>query len=142
MFYQTPFPERIKDLSVKNWTQLAGSGPVPWRQAPSLFNSAIPQAELRPRLPYEVDLSAGIDRINASERLSVPSLEKRKLEDFSERLMNGGLKSGSRDIPENANAGWNQFRASSMLILKLKMYTCDCQCFFCHAGEIVGRNNR
>ncbi|ESR62467.1 hypothetical protein CICLE_v10014219mg [Citrus x clementina] len=107
LFYQTPFPERIKDLSVKNWTQLAGSGPVPWRQAPSLFNSSIPQPELRPRLPYEVDLSAGIDRINASERLSVPSLEKRKLEDFSERLMNGGLKSGSRDIPENANAGSN-----------------------------------
>ncbi|KAJ0017833.1 hypothetical protein Pint_10725 [Pistacia integerrima] len=106
LFYQMPLPERLKDLSVKNWTQLAGSGPVPWRQAPTLFNS-IPQSELHPRVSYEVDLSTSIDRLNAGERLTAPSLEKRKIDDFSERLMNGGLKGASRDILENGNTGIN-----------------------------------
>lgn len=109
-----PLPERLKDLSVKNWTQLAGSGPVPWRQAPTLFNSSIPQSELHPRVSYEVDLSTSIDRLNAGERLTTPSLEKRKIEDFSERLMNGGLKGASRDILENGNTGSNCFPAFSM----------------------------
>ncbi|XP_044460534.1 B3 domain-containing protein Os07g0563300-like isoform X2 [Mangifera indica] len=106
-FYQMPFCERLKDLSVKNWTHLAGSGPVPWRQAPSLFNSSIPQPELHPRVSYEVDLSTGIDRLNTGERLPIPSLEKRKIEGFSERLMNGGLKGASRDILDNGNTGIN-----------------------------------
>ncbi|XWS18312.1 hypothetical protein CRYUN_Cryun32bG0033200 [Craigia yunnanensis] len=92
-------------LSAKGWSQLAGSGPVPWRQAPSLFNSSIPQPELHSRVPYEVDLSTGIDRLNVSDRFSTPSLEKMKIEDFSERLMNGPLKLGARDIHENGNAG-------------------------------------
>lgn len=114
LFYQTPLPERIKDFSVKNWTQLAGSGPVPWRQAPSLFNSPMSHTELRPKVPYEVELT--MDRINASERLVATTLEKRKVEDFSERLVNGGLKTGSREIPENGNAGLSHFPASNMLI--------------------------
>ncbi|KAL5772538.1 hypothetical protein ACOSQ2_012462 [Xanthoceras sorbifolium] len=105
LFYQPPLPDRLKDFSVKNWTQLAGSGPVPWRQAPSLFNSSIAQPELHQRVPYDIDLSSGIDRLNVAERLSTSPLEKRKIEDFSERLMNGALKGGSRNILENGNAG-------------------------------------
>jgi hypothetical protein len=86
--------------------QLAGSGPVPWRQAPSLFNSSIPP-ELQSRVPYEVDIASGINKLNASERLSTSSLEKKKIDDFSERLMNGNLKFGAREILENGNAGTN-----------------------------------
>ncbi|GLT49451.1 hypothetical protein SLA2020_230040 [Shorea laevis] len=93
--------------SVKSWSQLAGSGPVPWRQAPTLFNSSASQPEFHPRVSYEVDLSTGIDRIGASERPSFPSLEKRKIESFSERLMNGSLKLGTRDILENGHPGIN-----------------------------------
>lgn len=82
---------------------MAGSGPVPWRQAPSLFNS-IPQTELHQRVPYDVDLSSSIDRHNVGERLTSP-LEKRKIDDFSDRLMNGGaVKGGSRNVLENGNA--------------------------------------
>lgn len=116
-----PFCERLKDLSVKNWTHLAGSGPVPWRQAPSLFNSSIPQPELHPRVSYEVDLSTGIDRLNTGERLPIPSLEKRKIEGFSERLMNGGLKGASRDILDNGNTGSNCFPA---LIIPFRTTSC------------------
>ncbi|XVF27721.1 hypothetical protein REPUB_Repub14bG0133000 [Reevesia pubescens] len=114
--FHSSLSERLKDYSVKGWSQLAGSGPVPWRQAPTLFNSSIPQPELHSRVPYEVDLSSGIDRLNVSERLSTPSLEKKKIEDFSERLMNGPLKPDVRDIHENGNAGINceEQRSSSL----------------------------
>ncbi|XWS12723.1 hypothetical protein CRYUN_Cryun37aG0114800 [Craigia yunnanensis] len=105
--FHSSLSERFKDNSAKVWSQLAGSGPVPWRQAPSLFNSSIPQPELHSRVPYEVDLSTGIDRLNVCDRLSTPSLEKKKIEDFSERLMNGPLKLGTWDIHENGNAGIN-----------------------------------
>ncbi len=103
--FHAPLPERLKDLSVKNWSQLAGSGPVPWRQAPSLFNSSITSSESQSRLPYEVDISSGINKINASDRLSASPLEKKKIEDLSERLMNGSLKLGAREILDNGNAG-------------------------------------
>ncbi|KAL9346723.1 hypothetical protein Peur_061576 [Populus x canadensis] len=99
LFHHSPFPERLKDLSVKSWSQLAGSGPVPWRQAPSLFNSSATQSELQPRMPYEVD------RLNAGERFSALSLEKRKLEDFPERFINGSPRNHLQDIVENGNAG-------------------------------------
>uniref|UniRef100_A0A2P2MA16 B3 domain-containing protein Os07g0563300 n=1 Tax=Rhizophora mucronata TaxID=61149 RepID=A0A2P2MA16_RHIMU len=97
-FYHGPLTERIKDISAKNWSQLAGSGPVPWRQAPGLFSSSISQSELHPRMLYEVD------RLNAGERVSAASLEKGKVEDFSERSMNS-LKIGARDAFENGHAG-------------------------------------
>ncbi|KAF9683512.1 hypothetical protein SADUNF_Sadunf04G0021500 [Salix dunnii] len=99
LFYNAPFPERLKDLSVKSWSQLAGSGPVPWRQAPSLFNPSATQSELQTRMPYE------IDRLNTGETFSAPSLEKRKVEDFSEKFINGNLRIRLRDIVENGNAG-------------------------------------
>lgn len=98
-------PERIKDLSVKNWSSIAGSGPVPWRQAPSLFNASNAQSELHPRMPFEVEMPGGMDRFLVNDRLSVPSLDKRRKEDSSERLMNGGLKIGPLEILENGTTG-------------------------------------
>ncbi|EEF40926.1 transcription factor, putative [Ricinus communis] len=89
LFYNTPLSERFKDLSVKGLGQLAGSGPVPWRQAPSLFNSPISHSELQPRALYE------IDRLATGERSSAPALEKGRMDDFSERLINGSLKLGA-----------------------------------------------
>lgn len=100
-----PMQERLKDLSFKNWSQIAGAGPVPWRQAPNLFNTSIPHTELHPRIPFEVDLSTGTNRPNGSERLSF-SLEK-KIEGSSDRSMNGILKLGASEIHENGNAGMN-----------------------------------
>ncbi|XP_038691019.1 B3 domain-containing protein Os07g0563300-like isoform X2 [Tripterygium wilfordii] len=101
LFYHAPLHERFKDISIKNRNHLAGSGPVPWRQAPSLFHSPISQPEVHPRMPYEVD------RLNAGDRLSVSSLEKRKVDDFSQRFRNGSLKLGALDVPENGKAGTN-----------------------------------
>lgn len=103
--FNSLLPERLKDLSVKSWSQLAGSGPVPWRQAPSLFNSIIPPPELQSRIPFEVHISSGINKLNSSERLSTSPLEKKKIDTFSERLMNGSLKLGAREKLENGNAG-------------------------------------
>lgn len=68
-------PERMKDLSVKTWSAIAGSGPVPWRQAPSLFNSSSIQANVQLRMPFEIDVSGGIDRYVVCERLSIASPE-------------------------------------------------------------------
>ncbi|XP_062087334.1 B3 domain-containing protein Os07g0563300 [Humulus lupulus] len=96
------FPsERLKDLSMtKNWNQLAGSGPVPWRQAPSLFSSSIPSSEMQPRVPFEVDISSAINKLGNVERISTCSLDKNKIEDLSERLHNGCLKLGAQEIHE------------------------------------------
>ncbi|KAK8524425.1 hypothetical protein V6N12_029291 [Hibiscus sabdariffa] len=99
--------ERFKEYPAKGWSQLPGSGSVPWRQATSLLNSSTPQLELHSRAPYEVDLTTGIDRLNVSDRLSAPSLEKKKIEEYPERLMNGPLKPFARDIHENGNTGVN-----------------------------------
>lgn len=96
-----PLPERLKD-PVKNWSQ---SQPVgPWH-APNLFNTSIPQSDLRPRMPSEADLSTGVDRLIVSERSSAFSMEKKKIEDSSERSMNGGLKLGALEMLENGNSG-------------------------------------
>ncbi|KAL7211926.1 hypothetical protein ACSBR2_014729 [Camellia fascicularis] len=100
-------PERIKDLSTKTWRQMAGSGPVPWRQAPSLFSSSSAQSDLQPRMPFEVHIPSGIDRLVSSERPSASSLEKKKVDDSSARLMNGTLKLGTSETLENGNAGIN-----------------------------------
>lgn len=98
-------PERIKDISAKNWSPIAGSGPVPWRQAPSLFNGSGLQSELQSRAPFEFDVSGGLDRIRFNERLSFASMEKRKQEESFEKLMNGSLRIGSSEMLGNGNAG-------------------------------------
>ncbi|XP_076959045.1 B3 domain-containing protein Os07g0563300-like [Bidens hawaiensis] len=38
---------RINDISSKSWRSIAGPCPIPWRQAPSLFNAAKDQPELQ-----------------------------------------------------------------------------------------------
>ncbi|RVW46291.1 B3 domain-containing protein [Vitis vinifera] len=98
-----PLPERLKD-PVKNWSQ---SQPVGHWRAPNLFNTSIPQSDLRPRMPSEADLSTGVDRLIVSERSSASSMEKKKIEDSSERSMNGGLKLGALEMLENGNSGTN-----------------------------------
>lgn len=99
-------PERMKDLSVKSWSAIAGSGPVPWRQAPSLFNSSSIQAsvQLRMPMPFETDVSGGIDRCSLYERLSMTSPEK-KLEQSYERLANGKLRLGPSGTLHNGSIG-------------------------------------
>lgn len=100
MGQNVPWPPPLFLSSVKNWSQLAGSGPVPWRQAPTLFNSSAPQPEF-----HSIDLSTSIDRLGTGDRPYFPSLEKRQVETFSERLMNGGLKVGARDKLEDGHPG-------------------------------------
>lgn len=119
LFFHSPLPERLKDLSVKNWSQLAGSGPVPWRQAPSLFGS-IPPSEMHSGVSYN-DISTAINKHNAGERIGVSSLEKRKVEDFSERLQNGSLKLGARDVLENGTAGSYSFHWHKLNCTKIKI---------------------
>ena len=101
-------------MSGKNWTQLAGSGPVPWSQAPSLFNSSLSSSELPTRVPCDNDGSMGINKHNAGERISVHPLEKKKAEDFSERLMKVNLAIGTPVSFENGNSG------SASLLQKVK----------------------
>lgn len=92
---------------MKNWSSIAGSGPVPWRQAPSLFNGSSVQSELQPRVPVpiEFDVSGGLDRLRLNEKLSSSCSERRKKEDSFERLMNGSLRIGASEISGSGNSG-------------------------------------
>lgn len=96
ILFHASSPDRLKDHPVK-LNQLAGSGPVPWRQAPTLFNSCISRPDLQPRSPYEVDGLVISDRLIPRERYTPV--------DFSERLSNGNMKHGPIENFENGNAG-------------------------------------
>ncbi|XP_061363038.1 B3 domain-containing protein Os07g0563300-like [Gastrolobium bilobum] len=93
---QNRLSERLRDLSAKSWSQLAGSGPVPWKQAPSLFNS-VSSSDLLPDVPSLVELSNGFDKIYGNERLPASSLEK-KNEDLSGISVNWNVKLGTREM--------------------------------------------
>lgn len=94
-------PERMKGLPVKPWTTLAGSGPVPWRQAPSVFNGSKFQIGVQPRASSEVDLSGGINKFQFCET-SYTTPAELKQESSCERLVDtkpgfgafGGLQNG------------------------------------------------
>ncbi|KAI5448132.1 B3 domain-containing protein Os07g0563300 [Lathyrus oleraceus] len=94
---QNRLSERLRDISAKNWSQLAGSGPVPWKQAPSLFNSAS-SSDQHPDGHSVVELSNNFDtNYGGNERLPTSSLEK-KNEDFSGISANWNVKLGSREM--------------------------------------------
>ncbi|KAG8385620.1 hypothetical protein BUALT_Bualt03G0064000 [Buddleja alternifolia] len=97
-------PERMKDLSVKTWSAIAGSGPVPWRQAPSLFNSSSIQSDVQPKMPFEIDVSGGVNRFCSCERLSTASPETKQERSY-ERLGNGKLGRVPTESIQNGNAG-------------------------------------
>ncbi|XP_019162405.1 PREDICTED: B3 domain-containing protein Os07g0563300 isoform X2 [Ipomoea nil] len=97
-------PEGIKDS--RSWTPIAGSGPVPWRQAPSLFNGSVIQTKLQPKTPYG-DITGSIDRLHLNERPPVSSLvNKRKEENFGS-LLNRTLKSCVSGRLENEHTGFS-----------------------------------
>ncbi|KAL7088850.1 hypothetical protein ACP275_13G153600 [Erythranthe tilingii] len=99
-------PERMKDLSAKSWSPIVGSGPVPWRQAPSLFNGLDVPCNMQLRMPVEADVSSGIDRYRICERLSTASPEMKQGCSF-ERLVNGNMRHGPFEKPQNGNTGLN-----------------------------------
>ncbi|XP_022848219.1 B3 domain-containing transcription repressor VAL2-like isoform X3 [Olea europaea var. sylvestris] len=96
----------LKDLSMKSW-RIAGSGPLPWRKAPSFFNDSGFQFELQPGMPVEVDVVHGIDRFGISERFSISSLEK-KQENFFERLIDGKPIVGPSETLEDGISASNR----------------------------------
>ncbi|RDX73195.1 B3 domain-containing protein, partial [Mucuna pruriens] len=93
---QNRLSDRLRDISTKGWSQLAGSGPVPWKQAPSLFNSAS-SSDLLPDVPSLVELSNSFDKMYCNERLPASALEK-KNEDLSGISVNWNVKLGSREM--------------------------------------------
>ncbi|KAK7412276.1 hypothetical protein VNO78_03728 [Psophocarpus tetragonolobus] len=109
---QNRLSDRIRDLSAKGWSQLAGSGPVPWKQAPSLFNSAS-SSDLMPEVPSLVELSNSFDKMYCNERLPASALEK-KNEDLSGISVNWNVKLGSREMML-MNGMRNEDKSSSCL---------------------------
>ncbi|KAI3456328.1 hypothetical protein Pfo_012991 [Paulownia fortunei] len=99
-------PERMKDLSGKTWSAIAGSGPVPWRQAPSLFSGSDIQSNVQLRVPFEMDVSGGTDRYRVCERLSTASPEMKQKRSY-ERLVNEKLRLGPSETLQNGNTGLN-----------------------------------
>lgn len=94
----------MKDLSVKSWSAIAGSGPVPWRQAATLFNGSEIQANLQLRMPFETEESGSMDRYGVCERLSAASPE-RKQERSYERSVSGKWRLGLSETLQNGNMG-------------------------------------
>lgn len=88
------------DLSAKNWSSIAATGPVPWRQAPSLFNP-----ESHPKLPVEFNMPTVTDKLLGSKKVSDSSMDKKENLVFSGRLINGSLKGGASQILENDTSG-------------------------------------
>ncbi|XP_020221954.1 B3 domain-containing protein Os07g0563300 [Cajanus cajan] len=109
---QSRISDRLRDLSAKGWTQLAGSGPVPWKQAPSLFNSAS-SSDMLPDVPSLVELSNSFDKMYCNERLPSSTLEK-KNEDLSGMSVNWSVKLGSREMML-MNGMRNEDKSSSCL---------------------------
>ncbi|KAL6573933.1 hypothetical protein OROHE_001475 [Orobanche hederae] len=97
-------PERMKDHSVKTWSSIAGSGPVPWRQAPSLFNGSDIQSSVQLRTPFEIVVSGGTNRNHVCDRLST-TLPEMKREHSYERLINEKLRIGPSETLKNGNTG-------------------------------------
>ncbi|XP_073028625.1 B3 domain-containing protein Os07g0563300-like isoform X1 [Primulina eburnea] len=101
----SPF-ERRKGFSVKTLGSIVGSGPVPWRIAPSLFKESNIQSEAQTRMPFEIDVLGGINLFGTSERLPTASPEKkRELPD--ERCFNGKLIVGPFDTFQNGHNALN-----------------------------------
>ncbi|KAK1368520.1 Zinc finger-type transcription factor [Heracleum sosnowskyi] len=93
-FHNHGFSDKVKDLSVKNWSSIAGSGPVPWREAPSWFNNNTIQVGLNAKMPSQAEVPGGIDGLYAHERVPV-FLDKNKKCESSGRPINGSLKTGA-----------------------------------------------
>ncbi|KAK4795620.1 hypothetical protein SAY86_027946 [Trapa natans] len=96
ILFHASSPDRPKDHPTK-LNQLVGSGPVPWQQAPSLFNSCISRPDLQSISSYEVDGSVISDRLMPHERY-MPM-------DFPERHTNGNMKHVPIEKFENGNSG-------------------------------------
>lgn len=86
LFFPANLPQKLKDLSVKNWNQIYGPGSAPghWRPVTNVWNSG--QPELIPRVPFEVDRLGPADNLIPSDRPVSTSEEKKKVEDLPERL--------------------------------------------------------
>ncbi|OIW13664.1 hypothetical protein TanjilG_08006 [Lupinus angustifolius] len=80
---QNRLSERLRDLPAKNWSQLAGSGHVSWKQAPNLFNS-VSSSDLH---PY----------VSSHERLPASSLEN-KNEDLCGMSVNWSANFGPQEM--------------------------------------------
>lgn len=111
-------PERVKDLSVTNWSSIAASGPKPCRQAPTFFDQ-----DLHPKMPVEVDISTGINRHIGSKKLTNSPIEKRNNLDASGRLVNGSLKHGASLLLENGTSG--RCILLSTISLNFNILICD-----------------
>ncbi|CAH9059768.1 unnamed protein product [Cuscuta europaea] len=81
----------------RSWTPIAGSGRVPWRQAPSLFNGGLIQPELQPKTPY-IDLTGSTDGFHLTDYT--------RKEDTSGIPLNKSLKSCVPGKPENETTGF------------------------------------
>ncbi|KAJ8630779.1 hypothetical protein MRB53_024102 [Persea americana] len=89
-----PLPERLKDISAKNWSQSTGSNSNPgqWWQPQSSWNSAVNQSDLHPRMPYEVDRLNSVDSRLISGEHPTSALENKTVKDPLERITSGSLK--------------------------------------------------
>ncbi|KAE9599307.1 putative transcription factor & chromatin remodeling CW-Zn-B3/VAL family [Lupinus albus] len=99
---QNRLSERLRDPSARSWSQLVGSGHVPWKQEPNLFNS-VSSSNLHPD-------------VSPHERLPASSLEN-KNEDLCGISVNWSANFGPQEMMlMNGNSGFrNGDKSSSCL---------------------------
>ncbi|KAG9133803.1 hypothetical protein Leryth_018401 [Lithospermum erythrorhizon] len=88
-------PEGIKDLPAKNYSPVAGSGPVPWLQAPKLFNGSSITSERQANASSEIDVLDS-SHIRLADQRSACSLNFERNDNSVELLLSGstGLSCG------------------------------------------------
>nr|XP_017235147.1 PREDICTED: B3 domain-containing protein Os07g0563300-like isoform X3 [Daucus carota subsp. sativus] len=105
LYYHGSSPDEVKDLLVKNWSSIVGSGPVPWREAPSWFNKNTSKVELNLKIPSQVEVLGGIDRLYAHKGAPNCSLDKNKKWESSGRITNGSPSGGALENVGNDVSG-------------------------------------
>ncbi|CAA0835987.1 B3 domain-containing transcription repressor VAL2 [Striga hermonthica] len=86
-------PERMKDLSLKTWNPIAGSGPVPWHHPPSLSSSSHIQSNVQLGRSFEINVSGGTNMFPVCDRLSAASPQINQEYSY-EKFVNGKLRPG------------------------------------------------
>ncbi|KAL7098809.1 hypothetical protein ACP275_09G042100 [Erythranthe tilingii] len=87
---ERPFCERLESDS--------------WLRSSTMFNGSDVPSNVKLRMPVEADVSSGIDRYRICERLSTASPEMKQGCSF-ERLVNGNMRHGPFEKPQNGNTG-------------------------------------
>lgn len=86
--FQSHLSKNLRDLDSRNWSQLAASGPAPWKQSSGLFSRNVPSL---------VEFSTNVGKINCDGKYLASPLEKTN-KDLSGISVNKRVKLGAQEM--------------------------------------------